>query len=396
MTTTTALPPTKPQTKRRRLLPAALVTVGLVLFFAIIGAPFIKAHLQAITVLDLVANKPVPDLLRRLTAEPITTRELTLPSSTGTPIRARLYTPANHPNAPALVVFHGVHYLGMNEPRLVAFASAMASCGLRVLTPELPDIKDYQIGPASITAIGESATWLSHDNNNRPVGVMGLSFSGGLALLAAANPTYQPAFRFVVAIGSQDEMSRVAQYYRTGQDVLPDGTEEQLPPHEYGPLVLEYEHLEDFVPTRDITPIRAVLRAHLYEDTTAEKSALAHLNPQQLGEATQLMKIDSPTTRNALARAEIKHLTDMAGVSPHGHLATLTTPVYLLHGEGDNIIPSAETMWMESELSQNTLRAALISPVLSHLELDGHNPTLKDQLRLTHFFALILHAAEAR
>ena len=84
------------------------------------------------------------------------------------------------------------------------------------------------------------------------------------------------------------------------------------------------------------------------------------------------------------------------GVSPHGHLGTLTTPVYLLHGEGDNIIPAAETQWMASELPSQTLQAELISPVLSHLNLDGKGPSVTDQLELVHFFALILHAGEAR
>jgi pimeloyl-ACP methyl ester carboxylesterase len=108
------------------------------------------------------------------------------------------------------------------------------------------------------------------------------------------------------------------------------------------------------------------------------------------------MDTTSDTTRAALAKDEAKHVQDMAGVSPHGHLATMTTPVYLLHGEGDNIIPAAETQWMASELPSQTLKAELISPVLSHLDLDGKVPGAMDELRLVHFFALILHAAEAR
>jgi pimeloyl-ACP methyl ester carboxylesterase len=84
----------------------------------------------------------------------------------------------------------------------------------------------------------------------------------------------------------------------------------------------------------------------------------------------------------------------MAGVSPHGHLSQLTTPVYLLHGAGDNIIPSAETVWMAEELPAASLQSELISPVLSHINLDGANPTTMDQWRLVHFFALILHATE--
>ena len=174
-----------------------------VAFLAALAWPFTIAHLQSIAVLDLVANKPVPLLLRRVVAEPITTRDLTLPLPSGA-VRARLYTPVHHPDAPAIVVLHGVHHLGMDEPRLVAFASAMASCGIRVLTPELPDIKDYHVGANSIATIGDSAAWLAQQSGNHPVGIMGLSFSGGLSLLAAASPEWRPSIKFVVTIGSQD------------------------------------------------------------------------------------------------------------------------------------------------------------------------------------------------
>lgn len=372
-----------------------LFLLAFIVLAAWISWPFVSAHLQSIAVLDLVANKPVPWLLHRTVIQRVETHDLELPLASGA-VRARLYIPSAHPNAPAVVVLHGVHHLGIDEPRLVAFASAMASCGLRVLTPELPDIKDYHVGKNSITTIGESAQWMAHENGGRPVGVLGLSFSGGLSLLAAANPEFRPSIRFVVAVGSQDEMARVAEFYRTGEDERPNGSEETLPPHEYGALVLEYEYLDEFVPQRDIAAIRAVLRAHLYEQTEVEKAALARLTPQQTEEAKQLMDTSLPATRAALARAETRHIQDMAGVSPSGHLAYLTTPVYLLHGEGDNIIPSAETEWMEAELPSTTLKAALISPVLSHLNLNGAGPTTMDHLRLVHFFALILHAAEVK
>jgi pimeloyl-ACP methyl ester carboxylesterase len=272
----------------------------------------------------------------------------------------------------------------------------MAACGIQVLTPELPDIKDYQVGANSIATIGESAEWLTREDGGRPVGVLGLSFSGGLSLLAAADPQYRQDIRFVLAVGSQDEMSRVATYYETGEDVRPDGSEETLAPHEYGPLVLEYEHVGEFVPAQDVAPIRAVLRAHLYEDPSAEQSALTRLSASQAAEAKALMNTSLPATRTALERADERHADDMAAVSPHGRLATLKTPVYLLHGAGDNIIPSAETQWMAAELPKRSLKAVLISPVLSHLDLDGAAPTMADQLRLVHFFAEVLHAAEVQ
>ena len=389
-------PSSEPSLRRPRLAAAAIGVVALIVLFALVW-PRGREMLQAAAVLKLVANQPVPESLRWTVTDHVAVDDITFPGSYG-PVRARMYTPVEHPDAPALVVLHGVHYLGIDEPRLIAFATAMSACGLRVLTPELPDIKDYHIGPNSIATIGESAEWLAAHIGGRPVGVMGLSFSGGLALLAAADPQFQPSIRFVFAVGAEDQMQRVAAFYRTGQATAPNGTELLLPPNEYGPLVLEYENLEDFVPPSDLAPLRAVLRAHLDEDapdSAAEKAALAHLNPQQAGEARALMAIDAPTTRALLAKAEAKHVTDMARVSPHGHLGHLSVPVYLLHGAADNVIPSSETLWMESELPTTTLKAALISPVLSHLDLDGAAPGVLDNLRLVRFFAMILRAAES-
>jgi pimeloyl-ACP methyl ester carboxylesterase len=107
-----------------------------------------------------------------------------------------------------------------------------------------------------------------------------------------------------------------------------------------------------------------------------------------------LMDTNAPKTRARLATAEMLRRKEMDGLSPHGILKTMTTPVYLLHGEADNIIPSAETLWMASELPRKTLHAALVSPVLSHLDLDGAKPGVWDELRLVHFFALVMQAAE--
>jgi pimeloyl-ACP methyl ester carboxylesterase len=374
----------------RRRIYAALALICV----AVLAVPFIRAHLQAIAVLDRVANQPVPKALNRLVSDPVTTTDITLPLPSGT-IRARMYTPASHPNAPAIMVIHGVHYLGMNEPRLEAFATAMSSCGLRVLTPELPDIKDYHIGPSSIATIGDAATWLDHQNSNHPIGIMGLSFSGSLSLLAAADPQYRPSIKYVVAIGSEGSMSRVANYYLTGLASLPNGQTETLTPHEYGALVLEYENLQDFLSPADIPAVRLVLRNHLYEDASAERAAFASLTPAQAVLARQLMDTTSPATRRLIAASAAQHLDAMAAVSPHGHLAQLTTPVYLLHGEADNIIPSAETQWLASTIPPSALQVALISPILSHLDLDK-SPTVADQFRLVHFFAQILHAAESR
>ena len=127
----------------------------------------------------------------------------------------------------------------------------------------------------------------------------------------------------------------------------------------------------------------------------AEAEASLGLNELQKREALELMDATSVATRAKIAAAIAKHSDELAGLSPLGRLQTLTTPVYLLHGEGDNIIPAAETLWMASELRPEDLKAMLVSPVLSHINLDGVNPGAMDEWRLVHFFGLIIQAAQS-
>ena len=65
----------------------------------------------------------------------------------------------------------------------------------------------------TIDLIGESAKILSAKMYDRPVGMMGLSFAGGLALLAASRPEYEKAIGFVLAVGAHDDMGRVARFF---------------------------------------------------------------------------------------------------------------------------------------------------------------------------------------
>ena len=299
----------------------------------------------------------MPRLARALTM-PVTTEDIQLRGrecrSGRQKVRARLYLPQGMPDAPALVIFHGVHHLGIDEPRLVGFANgdgelrhpgADAGVAGHQGLPREPGLgaDDRRIGKVV----------MRHDTGG-PVGVMGLSFAGGLALVAAENPAYAPNFKFVFAVGAQDSMARVTEYYLTGRDVRPDGTTEVLPPHNYGPLVIEYEYLESFLPAADLEPVRAVLRAHLYEDQKGEARAMLLLNDTQKREAEDLENATLPATRAKIAAAIAAHAYEFPELSPEGGLGTMTTPVYLLHGEADNIIPAAETLWMARELPRKT------------------------------------------
>ena len=291
-----------------------------------------------------------------------------------------------------MVVVHGVHHLGVNEPRLMAFSRALAQSGIQVFTPELPDIADYQITHGSVDVIGAAAQHFAHQVG-APVGVLGLSFAGGESLLAAADPQYANSIAFVMAIGAQDDMHRVSEFFVTGKIARPDGSVATLKPHEYGPLVLMYSHLDEFFPASDIPATKETLKLLLWEDVPSSKLAAAKLSAPSRQKIARLYEHDSSVFNAQIQTAVDRHAAEMASVSPHGQLQSLQRPVLLLHGAGDDVIPATEMLWLEKDVPEPYLREALITPLLSHVDI-AKEPPLREKLALVHFMAELMELSD--
>ena len=309
------------------------------------------------------------------------------------PIRARLYIPKGMANAPGMVIVHGVHHLGIDEPRLVAFARAMSASGIRVLTPELLSLADYHVEPGSIALIGYSARSLS-ESLGQKVGLLGISFGGGLSLLAASDPRFEPYIRFVVSVGAHDDLERVSQFFITNQIARPDGTMLHMTAHEYGPLVLIYSHLGDFFPPADVATAHEALRLLLWEKVNESRKVAEQLSPASRSKMESLYAHHLEALDSEMEQVIAAHRAEMAAVSPHGRLQSLHVPVLLLHGSTDNVIPPSELLWLKQDVPAPYLKAALITPALSHVSMES-KPTLADNLRLIHFMAQMLELADS-
>jgi dienelactone hydrolase len=307
-------------------------------------------------------------------------------------IRARLYTPKGIADAPGMLVVHGVHHLGIDDPRLIAFARALSSGGIRVLTPELLALTDYKVDAESIILIGYAARDFSQTLRQK-VGILGVSFGGGLSLLAASNPSFERYIRFVASVGAHDDLERVSQFFVTNQILRPDGTTLQMAAHEYGPLVLIYSHVEDFFPSPDVTAAHAALRLLLWEKVDESRKEAEHLSPASRAKMELLYSRHVDPLAEEIKQVIAKHQAEMAAVSPHARLPSLRVPVLLLHGSADSVIPPTELLWLQHDVPPADLVIALISPVLSHVSLEG-KPTLADNLRLVHFMAKMLELVD--
>ena len=310
--------------------------------------------------------------------------DVSVPSERG-PVRARLYVPpvAAHRCA---VVGHGVHYRGIDEPRLVRFATELSKAGAVVLTPELSDLADYHVTRAGADVLAASVLDLSaRCPAGSKVGLIGFSFAGGLALLTATDSRVSPRLAYVASVGGYHQLRRVLTFLLTDTVQTLSGPVHRKA-HEYGLVVLIYEHLDLFVPEDDLVVMRESIRAWLEEDrgrAWALASQRSSLRSESLFVA--LATGETESLKNVLSRALASGSASLEELSPAGKLRRIPVPVYLLHGTGDSVIPPEETMWADKELGDHPHRA-LVTPLIEHVELDKHF-RLADALDLVQFMA---------
>jgi dienelactone hydrolase len=318
------------------------------------------------------------------------TEDVTIAGKNG-PIRARLYFRVGAAPGQGIVVAHGVHYRGIDEARLVPFSRALAESGLTVLTPELRDLADYRITASGVDVIRDSVAYLAtrRDRVAAPrLRLLGFSFAGGLALVAAEEPKTAQLLSSVVSVGGHHDLGRVLHFLIHDEIVTPHGVVHQHA-HDYGLVVLVYGNLEHFVPAQDLPAMREGFKAWLQQDQKRARAAAAARTTPEAERLWQLLeKQQLQTLAPELDRLLQAQQSELAALSAAGHLKALRIPVYLLHGAHDSVIPAYETDAANLELEGSEHRA-LVSPLVEHVEV-SKTAGLSDELALVSFMANVL------
>jgi dienelactone hydrolase len=356
------------------------------------GIYSLRYELRSYVFLNQFLDPHASGFLVRLERHGLDMQEVML-STTHGPVRARLYVPRGLAHPPGMVLVHGIHHMGIDEPRLMNFARAAASNGFSVLTPEIAALADYHVDGASTGTIGESTAWLQQRLATGPVTIVGVSFAGGLSLLAACDPRYAPHIRALVLMGAYDNLARVARFLATSQAEFPDGHLEPYVAHDYGAAVFVYSHPDQFFPASDQAVAHDALRDWLWEQPNEAQSLFPRLGPASRATMEILLARQIDRLRPKLLDAIQADDSQLSALSPQGKLGALHAPVFLLHGATDDIIPSTETLWLEGEIPKPYLRAALITPAFSHVDPDKHAVWI-DQVRLVEFLAGVLRTAD--
>jgi hypothetical protein len=340
-----------------------------------------------------------------------------LPTRAGA-VPARFYRPGGTVRRTVLLM-PGVHRDGIDETRLVGLAEDLAATGFGVLTIAAPDLQKFKITPQVTDVIEDAVLWASSQPQYAPdgkVGLLGISFSGGLSIVAAGRDSIRDRIAFVLSFGGHGDLARVMHYLCSGQ-VLGDLERAKRssavvgadhvgvhPPHDYGVAVVLLSLADRVVPAEQVGPLsRGIDGFLLASSLTATDQAAAVKVFDEMKAYAETLPEPSRTLMTHVNNRAVDQLGPILlpvadGLKNHPGMPALSAeraapplaPVLLLHGVDDNVIPSMETVLLAEHLKGKTQVTGLLSGLITHAEVN-RTPSLTEVWRLTRFWRGIMN-----
>jgi dienelactone hydrolase len=376
-----------------------LAVVALAAALVIAALPFLDA---AALILRAAGTTGPLGRMARWEAHTVSDAVERIPTRDGS-LRARVFRPTR-PVRRAVVLVSGVHPDGIGELRLVGLARDLAGTGVNVVAPEIRELMEFRLTANVTNAIEDTALWTAARDDlagSAGIGMIGVSFSGGLSIVAAGRPSLRDRVAYVLSFGGHGNLPRVLRYLCTGvEPPLAEAPGVRRPPHDYAVSVVLHQAADLAVPPDQVEPLRRGI------ETFLRASAVARTNQQLAAEITRTaralqarMPQPSATLMAYVLNRDVASLgarllpyLDKLGQDPSlspDRSRPPAAPVYLLHGRDDNVIPPVESVLLASYLERATKVRRLESGFLSHVDV-AERPRVVEILKMVTFWKYAL------
>ena len=388
--------------RRRRLLVAMAALSIAIVVFAYVGAPYARAASFIVRAAGL-GGRAEAFANHQARAVVVQSRHQ-VPTRYGD-VPARMYVPEGTSRRTVLLV-PGIHSMGIEEPRLTALADDLAGAGVKVMAMALPDLQAYRITPRATEVIEDAVAWMAARPDLAPdgrVGIVGISFAGGLSISAASRPSIRDKVAFVLSFGGHGDLDRVMRYLTTGEAPRVSGLETH-PPHDYGVAVILYALADrGVVPADQVAGLREGIETFLLAsqltlvstDQANATFAKAREMATKLPEPSRtFLTYVNDRAVSKLGPALVPYLhrlgTDDPALSPERIEHPPSATLFLLHGSDDTVIPAAESAVFGEDLRRKGADVHVLhSGLITHAEVN-RAATYVDLWKLIDLWAEVL------
>ncbi len=266
-----------------------------------------------------------------------------------------LFRPKGRADA-TLIALHGGTWNGKDDPRLQHLAQCLAASGALCIVPTLPGLSRFQWIPDDIVGLVDLVDEFS--SLGARVGLIGFSYGGSYALMAAAHPLVATRVGFVLSFGAYYSLGDLFRHQMTFGRTWPQQARD-WDNWLYLQLAMARRHAAR-LPLAEavIHELTDLLERYCHASTIEEKRTFyqRHLGSEVLIELEKAMMND-----------------ELCGqLSPAGKLNAIRCPVGLLHAAGDSLVPSEHARGIARELSASgTIPRMLVTDLLNHVDFSN-------------------------
>lgn len=322
-------------------------------------------------------GKPLP-----FCAIPVARTEVEVPKIKTT---VQIFRPDRKTHA-TLILVPGLHPRGIHDERFQSFAISCAESGFLVVAPDIIEFRRFQITPNAVELISklvQALPTIVPAESLRNTGLLGISYGGGPVLVAASRKEVKDKIQFIVCIGGYFNLLHAMEYSVTGKHRK--GWTSPPPAHQWGRMIFALNHLEYLAPPTDAPLLHQILMLHLNLKEQEAKEYEQGLSSHGKEFLNEVLNGLSDSEMHRFRKMLEIHEEVSQDLSPELAISDLSPDlrVYLLHGPGDSLIPSAETEELIDALRKehHAKMDSLITLSLNHVDPAQKDPWM-DQIRL--------------
>lgn len=272
-------------------------------------------------------------------------------------VRGRLYT--GQAGARGVLLVPGAAPAGIEDPRTNSLAASLVRAGRTVFIPQL-DLYDKQFREDDVERLIASVVALSESTTNK-VAVLGISYGGSLALIAAADPRLDGRLSRVATFGAYFDLIGVIQAVTTGASVVGDRT------------ITWKAHpmARDFLYARTTQQLVPAAEQSLFLDALAGVADPSLLGPASRAYYELLVNVDPHRTYELAELLDRDHRLFLETFSPSRVAGKIDVPIRALHSTDDPVVPYAELERLGAAMPAAETTAV---SMFQHVDFDPRSP----------------------
>lgn len=339
--------------------------------------------LNAVSVINgLVKYSQIPSRAYKITRS-------SYPGLNNIPVPAFDIEPLTGTSSMTIILYHGASPFAEEHPGMITLGQAMANGGIKVHIPRLPLLKELEITSQNVEWIAHHLNWFRNvkENKNKTIIPAGISFSGGLLLKALLHPLIKPSPpKSVFTYGTYFDFQSSIKFLLTGE-INHNSQSYKISPNDWGLIVLFHNYLKFIDPGFDTVQMREILKLRVQNEVEESEKALLLLPDDQQNLLRNIFSAHITSQIETLAEKMINACEqEIIEMSPAHWGNQIKTPVFIMHGTNDSMIPFTESILLAECMENSHL---FISNMYEHREItskSGYLMKLYNMLKLTSFF----------